>query len=292
VPGEPDEYREAESEQRSDDVSRFKQGWELTKKSWALLRSNKELFRFPIYGGLAALAIVIAFVGPGLYLIDDGEQVLGGVLTAIGLYGSSFVAVFFGVALAATADKVFHGEQVSISYGFEVARSRTGAIAGWAALAALVGTLISLIQQSGSIGEAIIASLIGAAWSLITFLAVPVITFEGTGPWATLKRSSSLFKERWRGQVTGNIAIGGIVSLVGVLPAVALIAGGAYLWATGNGAGAVLVLLGVMLMVVSMLIIQAMRGVFGVALYRFAAEGTVTTGFTQTDFESAVKLRS
>jgi hypothetical protein len=292
VPGEPDEYREAESEQRSDDVSRFKQGWELTKKSWALLRSNKELFRFPIYGGLAALAIVIAFVGPGLYLIDDGEQVLGGVLTAIGLYGSSFVAVFFGVALAATADKVFHGEQVSISYGFEVARSRTGAIAGWAALAALVGTLISLIQQSGSIGEAIIASLIGAAWSLITFLAVPVITFEGTGPWATLKRSSSLFKERWRGQVTGNLAIGGIVSLVGVLPAVALIAGGAYLWATGNGAGAVLVLLGVMLMVVSMLIIQAMRGVFGVALYRFAAEGTVTTGFTQADFESAVKIRS
>jgi hypothetical protein len=292
VPGEPDEYREAESEQRSDDVSRFKQGWELTKKSWALLRSNKELFRFPIYGGLAALAIVIAFVGPGLYLIDDGQRVIGGVLTAIGLYGSSFVAVFFGVALAATADKVFHGEQVSIAYGFEVARSRTGAIAGWAALAALVGTLISLIQQSGSIGEAIIASLIGAAWSLITFLAVPVITFEGTGPWATLKRSSSLFKERWRGQVTGNLAIGGIVSLVGVLPAVALIAGGAYLWATGNGAGAVLVLLGVMLMVVSMLIIQAMRGVFGVALYRFAAEGTVTTGFTQADFESAVKIRS
>ena len=32
-------------------MRRFKQGWELTKKSWALLRSNRELFRFPIYGG-------------------------------------------------------------------------------------------------------------------------------------------------------------------------------------------------------------------------------------------------
>ena len=273
-------------------MSRFRQGWELTKKSWALLRSNRELFRFPIYGGLSALVIVIAFVGPGLYLIDDGQQVVGGLLTAIGLYGASFVAVFFGVALAATADKVFHGEQVSISYGFDVARSRTGAIAGWAALAALVGTIISLIQQSGSIGEAIIGGLIGAAWSLITFLAVPVITFEGTGPWATLKRSSLLFKERWRGQVTGNIAIGGLVGLLGVLPAILLIGGGAYLWASdGNGAGAFLVLLGVMLLVVSMLIIQAMRGVFGVALYRFAAEGEVTSGFTQEDFESAVMVR-
>jgi hypothetical protein len=272
-------------------MSRFKLGWELTKKSWALLRSNKNLFRFPIYGGLSALAIVIAFVGPGLYLIDDGQRVVGGLLTAIGLYGASFVAIYFGVALAATADKVFRGEAVSIADGFQVARSRIGAIAGWAALAALVGTLISLIQQSGSIGEAIIGSLIGAAWSLITFLAVPVIAFEGTGPLATLKRSSLLFKERWRGQVSGNIAIGGIVGLLGILPAVALVAGGAYLWANGNGAGAVLVMLGVMLFVVASLIVQAMRGVFGVALYRFAAEGTVTTGFTQADFESAVRVR-
>jgi hypothetical protein len=273
-------------------VRRFKQGWELTKKSWALLRSNRELFRFPIYGGVAAIVIVIACVGPGLYLIEDGQQVVGGLLVALGLYGAAFVAVYFGVALAATADKIFHGQPATIADGFEVARSRVGAIAGWAALAALVGTLISLIQSSGSIGEAIVGTLVGAAWSLITFLAVPVITFEGTGPFATLKRSASLFKDRWRGQVAGNVAIGGIVGLLGVLPAILMIGGGAYLWASAdNGAGAVLVLVGVVLLVVSMLIIQAMRGVFGVALYRFAAEGEVTTGFTQADFESAVRIR-
>ncbi|MET0823528.1 MAG: DUF6159 family protein, partial [Solirubrobacterales bacterium] len=174
---------------------------------------------------------------------------------------------------------------------------RLGAIAGWAALAALVGVVISLIQQSGSIGEAILGSLVGAAWSLITFLAVPVITFEGTGPWATLKRSASLFKERWRGQVSGNVAIGGIVVLLGVLPAVLLIAGGVYVWISDDGAGtmaagAVVALVGLLLLVVSMLILQAMRGVFGVALYRYASEGEVTTGFTQEDFESAVRTRA
>ncbi len=35
----------------------------------------------------------------------------------------------------------------------------------------------------------------------------------------TLKRSATLFKERWQGQVTGNVAIGGIVWLLGVIPA-------------------------------------------------------------------------
>jgi hypothetical protein len=278
-------------------MRRFKQGWELTKKSWALLRSHRELFRFPIYGALAAIVVVLVTVGPGLYLIDDDQTVVGAVLIAIGLYLSSFIAVYFGVALAATADAIFHGRQATIADGFAVARGRIGAIAGWAALAALVGVLISLIQQSGSIGEAIIGSLIGAAWSLITFMAVPVITFEGTGPLTTLKRSATIFKDRWAGQISGNVAIGGIVGLLGVLPAILLIAGGAYLWVNddataGLAAGAFVLLVGVILLVVSMLIIQAMRGVFGVALYRFASSGEVSEGFTQADFESAVKVKS
>jgi hypothetical protein len=278
-------------------MRRFRQGWELTKKSWALLRSNRELFRFPIYGGLAAIAIVLVTVLPGIYLIDDGQRVVGAVLVAIGLYGSAFVSVYFGVALASTADAIFHGRQATIADGFAVARAHLGAIAGWAAVAALVGTLISLIQQSGSIGEAILGSLIGAAWSLITFMAIPVITFEGTGPFATLKRSATIFKERWAGQISGNVAIGGIVGLCGVLPAALLIAGGVYLWSADDGsgglaAGAFIALVGVILLVVSMLIIQAMRGVFGVALYRYASAGEVTTGFTQDDFESAVKTKA
>ena len=210
-------------------MSRWRQGWELTKKSWAVLKSNRELMRFPIYGALLAIALVIVLVVPGAYLIEEGQNVIGGLLVALGLYGASFVSVYFGVALAACADKIFRGEAATMADGLAVAKSHTGAIAGWAALSVLVGTVISAIQQTGSIGEAIVATLIGAAWGLITFLAIPVITFEGTGPWGTLKRSASLFKERWQGQITGNVAIGGIVFLVGMLPAIALIAGGAYL---------------------------------------------------------------
>jgi hypothetical protein len=277
-------------------MTRIRQGWELTKKSWALLRSNRQLFRFPIYGALASLAVVIVLVGPGLYLIDDGQRVAGGLLTTAGLYGSSFIAIYFGVALAATADAIFHGREATIADGFAVARERIGAIAGWAALAALVGVIIALLQRGGSIGEVIAGALIGAAWSLITFMAVPVITFEDTGPWTTLKRSATLFKERWAGQVTGNVAIGGIVFLVGVLPAILLIAIGVYAWTSDDGgsslaAGAVIVGIGVALLAVSMLVVQALRGVFGVALYRFATGGEVAPGYSQAELESAVKVR-
>ena len=64
-----------------------------------------------------------------------------------------------------------------------------------------------------------------------------MITFEGTGPLTTLKRSATLFKERWAGQITGNVAIGGFVFLVGVVPAIILIASGVYLWVSDDGSG-------------------------------------------------------
>lgn len=277
-------------------MGRFRQGWELTKKSWGVLRSNRELFRFPIYGSLSILAVVILAVAPGVYLIDQGPEAFGIVVVAIGIYLTSFIGIYFGVALAATADLIFHGKEATVADGFAVARSRLGAIAGWALVSAIVGVIISLIQQSGSIGEAIIGSLIGAAWSLITFLAVPVIALEGTGPFATLKRSATLFKERWAGQITGNVAIGGIVVLAGILPAIAMIAGGSYLWIDSTGdagrtAGAALVIVGVAVFAVSMLVMQALKGVFGVALYRFASTGEVATGFSADEMNSAVRTK-
>lgn len=277
-------------------MGRIREGWELTKKSWGLLRDNRQLFRFPVVGALAGLALTVLLVFPGIYLVDDGQEVLGAVLAAVGIYAATFAGFYFSVGLAASADKVFHGEPTSFGDGMAVARSHIGAIAGWAALSALVGVLISALQRGGAIGEQIAAAIVGTAWSLVSFMAVPVIAFEGPGPWTTLKRSASLFKERWVGQITGNVAIGGIVFLVGVLPGVLLIAGGGYLWASDSGGaglagGAIMVGIGALVLVVAILVSQAMRSVFGVALYRYATTGEAPATFTEEELQSAVRTR-
>ena len=109
------------------------------------------------------------------------------------------------------------------------------------------------------------------AWSLVTFLAVPVIAIEGTGPIETLKRSASIFRQRWGQQITGNIAIGGAVFLLGVLPSAILIVAGVALWSSASFLGALLVVIGAIGLAISMLVSQALSGIFGVALYRYAA---------------------
>jgi Family of unknown function (DUF6159) len=272
-------------------MRRIKRGWGLTKKSWALLREHPSLIRFPLYGAVATTLLAIVFLGPGLYLWDE-DQLAGAIpLIALGVYVLSFVGFYFSVGLAACADMIFRGEEASVGDGLAVARTRLAQISGWAAVSTAISLVMGVIENQGGALGTIAARLVGMAWSLVTFIAVPVIAIEGTGPVETIKRSASLFRERWGQQITGNLAIGGAVFLLGVLPAIALIVAGVTVWSSAAFLGALLVIVGALVLAVTLLISRALSGIFGVALYRYALDGEVVGGFTQEDLESAVKVK-
>jgi Family of unknown function (DUF6159) len=272
-------------------MSRIRRGWALTKKSWGLLRENRELVRFPLYGAAATILCAVIVVGPGVFLIDDGQTIFGGALAVIGFYFLAVIGTFFSVGLAATADMIFHGREATVGDGIAVARSRFSQICGWAAVSTVVGLVLSALENQGGILGSVFGRLLAVGWSLITFLAAPVIAFEGTGPFETLKRSGTLFKSRWGQQVTGNIAIGGAVFLFGILPSMLLVGAGVVIWATASFVGALLVVLGVIGFAISVLISSALSGIFGVALYRYAIDGEAVAGFTPEELESAVKTK-
>jgi hypothetical protein len=273
-------------------MQRIKRGWGLTKKSWALLNGHRELIRFPIYGAVATTLLAIVTLGPGLYLLDQNSLAGAIPLLVIGVYVLSVVGFYFSVGLAAAADMIFRGQaNVTVADGLGVARERFSQICGWAALSTAISVLMGVLENQGGIGGQIAARLVGMAWSLVTFLAVPVIAIEGTGPVETLKRSASMFRQRWGTQIAGNVAIGGAVFLIGVLPAVILIVAGVALWSPASFLGAVLVVIGALILAIAMLISRALSGIFGVALYRYALDGETVGGFTRDELESAVKVK-
>lgn len=271
-------------------MSRIRRGWALTKKSWGVLREHRELVRFPLYGALATIVCAAIVVGPGLYLIDDGKAAFGGPLAVIGFYLLATIGFYFSVGLAACADLIFQGRDATVGDGLSVARERFAQIAGWAAIATVVGLVLSALENQGLVGQ-VVGRLLAVGWSLITFLAAPVIAFEGTGPIETMKRSASLFRSRWGQQVTGNLAIGGAVFLFGILPSIVLVVVGVLVWASASFVGALLVVIGVIGFAIAMLVNSALSGIFGVALYRYAIDGEATGGFTAEELESAVKTK-
>ena len=93
-------------------MGRIRRGWALTKQSWQVLRGDKSLVIFPILSSVfAVLAIVAirtsALLARGVFggrLVERHDPVLyiAGLAAA---YVSSFIAIFFDVALAACAQR-------------------------------------------------------------------------------------------------------------------------------------------------------------------------------------------
>jgi Family of unknown function (DUF6159) len=277
--------------------ARIRRGWELTKTAWTVVRSYPGMARLPLTGGALALLALAALAVPGVALIapedaSTSETVGGIVLIAAGAYLATFAVVYYNVALAAAADDALAGREPDIRAARAVARSRLRVIASWAIVSVVVSAVLAFVRDRAGAAGGITASIGGAIWSLVTFLVVPVLAFEGIGPVAAMKRSASLFRQRWGQQVTGNLVIGGVAGLV-MLAAVALAVLGVVVMASGGAAaaaaGAVMLAVGVIAGIAAAVFSGATRGVFGVALYRYVADNRTVGPFTVQDMESAVR---
>jgi hypothetical protein len=270
-------------------MGRIRRGWELTKTSWRVLRSDQALAAFPVLAMASTLCVAAAFGLPAFLLFDDNDTVLGVIVAAVGIYLATFAGIFFSVALAGAAAQVLDGRDATVGSGLAVARRNLGAIAGWAGMVASVNIVIRGLQErAGPIGDLLLGG-IAVAWNLVTFLAVPVIALEGTGPIQTLKRSAHIFRARWGEQVTGQVSIGGAVMLFTLLPAIAIAAIG---FAIGEAVVlGICLAIAIALFIVGAIISTALSQIFAVALYRYAVGEGATGAFTQDELAGAVRPR-
>jgi len=277
---------------------RVRSGWGLTKKAWAVIRSHPGLAKLPRTGGALALVACVVLGIPGALLVDSdstGAAIGGIVVLAIAVYLASFTVTYFNVALAAAADQARRGKEPDLSAAEAVARSAPGRLprGRWCrrGLSAVLGALRNRGGVVGNLGASIGAEI----WSLVTFLVVLVLAFEGIGPFAAMKRSAALFRQRWGQQVTGNPVIGGVSGLI-VLVGIVIGVGGVVLLADGGAgaevlAGGLLIMVGVIAGVGGAVFGGATRGVFGIALYRYVAEDRTLGPFTTADLDAAARTR-
>jgi hypothetical protein len=275
-------------------MNQFKRGFALAGQSWRTLRSHRSLLLFPILG--TALALVI--VGPpalaAAHLADRGDTVPAALVGVLAVYLICFVSAFVGVGLAGAADAALRGEPGGLGYGMRLAARRLSAISGWAAINALLTIALRALESRSELAS-VAAGLVGGAWSVISLLAIPAMALEDAGPVTAIKRSATLFKEHWGGRVTGMAAIGLGVFLLVMLPAILLGVAGVALLSDSNGAGvsggAVLIGVAVVVFCAGVVLGNALRQVFAVALYRYTTSGEVAQGFDRADLESAIRVR-
>jgi len=267
------------------------------KSSWSVLRADKELLLYPVASGvLTFIAVALVFLvwlgSGGLDRLDDESfGILDLVLVFIFYFVVSTVVIFFNSALIAAANIRLEGGDPTLSDGFRVAFSRIGAILGWAAIAATVGLVLQALRERGGAAGAIVSLIGNMAWSLITFLVVPILVVEGVGPVEAIKRSASLLRKTWGEQIVGSFSIG---LVVGLLFLAVLLAGGAVaflLFSVSDVLGVLAIAVLVAGLIIIGLIGSALSGIFNVALYRYAVGEDSSRFFPQETLAGAFRQK-
>jgi len=271
---------------------RIANGWELTKQSWSLLKSDKQLMVFPILSSAACFLVLASFALPMVATMDwsrlsdpDGRvHYFNGpvaYLVAFAFYFTNyFVISFFNAALIGAAMRKFEGESASVRDGLAVAASRLPQLLGWALVAATVGMVLRMIsERAGLIGK-IVIGLIGMVWSIATYFVVPVLVVEGVGPIDAVKRSGAIIRKTWGESLTANVGIGVIVMFATLLALLPAIAGIATTAAADTAVPAVIgIVATVLLLLVISLVASTLQVILVAAVYRYAATGLVPEQF-------------
>ena len=267
----------------------MERGWELTKKSWSLVRQKKTLVLLPLFSASFALLGFSA-----LFVYHHGRPWWWYPLALAAVYfPTSFVGTFCAVAFVAMGQRLLDGEEATLRDGLRCATQRLPQILGWALVASVVGFLVSLLQhvQGGWLVERVAAWLLDLAWVAASFFAIPILVLERRGPLQTLRRSVALVGQRWGEGVTGIATIAGAIVIV-VIPAAFLGIAGYMIKPASEVIGDVLIAAAALIFAAAIAYSSATSQMFQLVLYRYATEGEVVGPFDVDDFQAAFKTSS
>lgn len=268
--------------------SRFSRSWELVKVSLNVLKKDKELLIFPLFSSIAAVAVVASFMplfdigsaaGPTTATAVEGDgETINLIVFGAFYFVEYFVIFFFNTALVGAAMIRMNGGDPTIGDGLRIATSKIDKILGYALIAATIGLLLRAIaERVGFIGR-IVVSLLGAGWTIASFLTVPILVSKDIGPIDAVRESASLLKKTWGENLITTTGFGlvfwliyiGLFFFVGSV-AYAIRGSGELLFAW--------LVVGALAFMLTGLLHAALQGIFSAALYRYATDGKVGEGF-------------
>ena len=214
-------------------MNTFSNSLKLVKGSLKLVWENPILFLFPILGILALVVTVVLLamftVGSSSILLTmTGDQTQAFASTTIFfvlilfVFIAPFSGTFFAVALSYETGEVLKGKKPSLSRGIQHALKNLKEIALWALTLIAINILQSILRQIAQryggrhvplITDGVI-SILMAGWGFATAFVIPIMAFEDTNPFDSIKKSVKLLKHTWGETLVGGIGAGTVLGLL------------------------------------------------------------------------------
>jgi len=145
--------------------------------------------------------------------------------------------------------------------------------------------LRAIAERVGFLGR-IITALLGAGWTVATYLVVPVLVARDVGPIEAVKESAQILKRTWGENLVGQAGLGvafaliqffvvalGVALVIVAIPSTFLV-----MLSLAFTMGSVLL---------SFLVQGALSGIYAAALYRYATQNGNSQGFDTDALRSA-----
>ena len=280
-------------------MGRWARSKQLAGASWAVLRQDKELMALPLISGIASLMVAATFLVPIFFTsrttdaYGNGTSSLGPLqyILFFGMYGVlAYITVFFRTALLCGADERMKGGNPTLSSALSGAGRHAGKILPWVIVSATVSVILRGIEQRSGLLGRIIIGFVGMAWTVVTFLVLPILVFEGLGVRDAVKRSTQMLKATWGENLIVNGGIG-LIGFLAMLPAFLLVVVGFASGGAGLGIGFVVTAIAAVWIIAVICWTSAMSSVFQLALYRYAADGQAPAAFTSVELGTAFQQK-
>ena len=267
----------------------------IVAKCAGVILSDKSLLFFP-FVSMAFASILLCFfyftVGADKMQLmlntlrnEQGVQSLN-----LGYYGALAVALYLVVAmttamnfaLSACVGISLEGQDSKVWDGISLAIRRIPAIFIWSLLSLTLGLVWTLLDQERR-SSSFLRRKFGNTWNNMSMLTVPATVFEDRNVVSSVLRSRSLVSDTWGTRIHARF---GSLWIVLILCSPLLIK---YFLILIYGSGVSLPFAEFSLIYVACALIMAetARGIFKVALYRYAVDGQISKGFDKETLEEA-----
>ncbi|MGD1000342.1 MAG: DUF6159 family protein [Candidatus Brocadiia bacterium] len=278
-------------------MERISYTFDMMRSSWEVLKAEKQLVLFPLISGICCLLVLASFALP-LWAVGfpNSEQLQQRPVLYYGLlflfyFMNYFIVIFFNSAVIACAIVRMRGGEPTLSTGIHAALSRLPQIAGWALVAATVGLILRALEnvarKRGNWVGQIVAGMLGMAWSVVTFLVVPILVVEKKGPFEALKESVTLLRKTWGEQLVGGFSFGLVFMLLGLGGFIPLFLGFNILH-TVMPLGVLLIAVGAIYLIGLSVVQSTLQTIFQAAVYLYARDGRAPRGFDESCLSSAM----
>jgi len=282
-------------------IGKFKASRLIVKESWAILKQDKEVMWFPILSFVTSLIALIIFGAIFYFIVLAANIQAGDKLEGIASDVVSYVILFVYYLLMYLITNYFlagvytivharlNGQNLSFRDGINGSNKNAGKIFVWALISATVGVILQIIADKSKVIGKIVASLIGAAWNIMTYFSFPSLIIGQRSVKDSFKESAALIRKTWGETIIVNFGVGlffGLLIFLGIALSIGII----ILIPLTVTVISVIVLFIIYTIVLS-IISSTLSTIFKIALYDFAQTGKVAPGFSPDILKGAVQAK-